>query len=333
MRRLLLSLFVVLAVGCGSSIPDAPTMPSEEALGRARTESLPGMEDEGPTPLVLFPGDVLTITTVSSETTVLEDVVVDGAGRIHMPLIGDVEIGGQELSEAEARIEEATQRFDRFARVNVHVSSPAGHQATVLGAVTTPGSVTVGPGARIADLVAAAGGPRIEVSETGAYVDLGDLEAARVHRNGEELPVSVARALEGHPRHNVRALPGDLIHVPPYDMPNVSVVGSANQSGSFRHYRGMRITEALALAHGPNESADIDDIRLVRGGPASPEVYTVSLTDIEAGEADDPVLSPGDVVVMHDSGGAKFGRAMAWIGPFLATATAIVLTVILVVDQ
>jgi protein involved in polysaccharide export with SLBB domain len=145
--------------------------------------------------------------------------------------------------------------------------------------------------------------------------------------------VSVARALEGHPRHNIRALPGDLIHVPPYDMPNVSVVGSANQSGSFRHYRGMRITEALALAHGPNESADIDDIRLVRGGPESPEVYTVSLSDIEAGESDDPVLAPGDVVVMHDSGGAKFGRAMAWIGPFLATATAVVLTVLLVTND
>jgi polysaccharide export outer membrane protein len=323
------SLLLLLTSGCGS-IPSAPTVPSQQDLGGAQSEAPPGMDEEGPQPLLLFPGDVLTVTTVSSETTVLENIVVDGAGQIHLPLIGDVDVGGQELSEAEARIEEATQHFDRFARVNVHVADPAGHQATVLGAVTTPGSVTVNPGARIADLVAAAGGPRIEVSLEGDHIDLADLENARVHRNGEELPISVAKALEGHPRHNVRALPGDLIHVPPYDMPNVSVVGAANESGSFRHRRGMRATEALAMARGPNEYAETDDIRLVRGAAASPDVYAFSLDAIESGDAPDPVLAPGDVLVLHESGGSRFGRVMTWLAPLLATVTTIAVTIILI---
>jgi polysaccharide export outer membrane protein len=321
---------LLVTVGCGSSIPEAPTTPSAEDLGRARTEPLPGMDEGGPLPLLLFPSDVLTVTTVSNETTVLENIVVDGAGKIHLPLIGDVDVGGEELSEAEARIEEATQRFDRFARVNVHVAEPAGHQATVMGAVTTPGAVTVNPGARIADLVAAAGGPRIEVSQEGDHIDLADLENARVHRDGEALPVSVARALEGHPRHNIRALPGDLIHVPPYDMPNVSVVGAANESGSFRHYRGMRATEALAMANGPNEYAETEDIRLVRGAPESPDVYAFSLDAIADGEAADPVLAPGDVLVLHESTGSRFGRTMAWLAPLLAMATTIAVTIILI---
>ncbi len=325
----ILSLLMLLWVGCGSSFPTAPTTPSPQALGRAHTEDMAGMEDEGPSPLLLYPGDVLTITTVSSETTVLEDVVVDGAGHIHLPLIGDVEVGGQELREAEARVEEATQHFDCFARVSVHVSEASGHRATVLGAVTTPGEVTVEPGAHIADLVAAAGGPRIEVSQDGHYIDLADLENARVYREGEQLPISVARALEGNPRHNIRARPGDLIRVPPYDMPNVTVVGAAAQSGSFRHYRGMRATEAIALAHGPAERASTDRLRLVRGGPASPEVYALSLDDIENGEADDPVLAPGDVIILHERTGSGFGRVMTWLAPFLATATSVAVAIIL----
>ncbi len=288
------------------------------------------MDEGDPLPFAFFPGDVLTITTISSETTVLEGVVVDEAGRIHVPLVGDVSVGGEGLTEAEARLEEAMQRFDRFVRVNIYVSDPAGHLATVLGAVTTPGQVPVGPGARIADLVAGAGGPRIEVSQEGDYLDLADLERATVHRDGEELPVSLVRALAGDPRHNIRARPGDHVHIPAQNMPNVSVVGALHGSRTIRHYRGMRVSAALALAGSPNEVGDGDDIRIVRGDPENPDVYAVSLEDLQDGEGNDPILAPGDVVIVHESGGAKFGRVMAALAPLIGAAVAIAVAVILI---
>lgn len=287
--------------------------------------------DEGEaSPFVFFPGDVVTITTVSSETTVQEGVVVDEAGRIHVPLVGDVTVGGEGLAEAEARLEEGMQRFDRFARVNIYVADPAGHTATVLGSVTTPGQVSVGPGARIADLLASAGGPRIEVSQEGDFIELADLERATVHRGGEQLPISLVRALAGDPRHNVRARPGDHVHVPPHTMPSVSVLGALNASTTIRYHRGMRVSAALAMAGSPNEFGDGDDVRIVRGGPDSPEVYSVSLQELQDGEGNDPILAPGDVVIVHESGGAKFARVMTAVGPILAAVTAVAVAFILI---
>ena len=329
MHRLALLVSWVALVGCGSSLPRAPTFPTVSESSEAREER-PGIDDPAPLPLTLYAGDIVTITTVSNETSVLEDVVVDASGRIHLPLVGDVEVGGQELSEAEARVEEATHRFDRFARISIHIATPAGHRATVLGAVNTPGGVSIGPGHRIADLIASAGGPRIEVTQDGSHVALSDLEHATVYRSGQPLPINVARALEGDPRHNVRALPGDHIHVPAYDTPNVSVMGSVERAGSFRHHREMRFSEALSLAGGPSELADRGDIRLVRGGPDSPTVFTVSLDAIAGGQGDDPVLAPGDVLVVNPSGAGETSRVMAVLAPIIAAATAVVVAVVLI---
>jgi polysaccharide export outer membrane protein len=287
------------------------------------------MDDTAPLPLTLHPGDLVTITTVSNETSTLEHIVVDEAGRVHIPLVGDVEVGGQDLSEAEARLEEATRRFDRFARVSIDVSEAAGHRAVVLGAVTTPGQVPVGPGDRISDLIAGAGGPRTEVTQDGSYVPLADLEGATVYRSGAALPISVARALEGDPRHDVRARPGDRVRVP-FAEGSVSVVGSVQGAGTFRLHRGMRLTEALSLAGGPDEQADRNDIRLIRGGPESPDVFRVSLDELSLGQGVDPVLARGDVVVLHESDGVGAGRAMLILGPILAAATAVAVAIILI---
>jgi polysaccharide export outer membrane protein len=191
-------------LACGAVHP-APAQPGDDPEFSAPEEvELAGLDEDPPQPLRLLPGDVVTLQTVSVETSDFEGLTIDEQGNIHVPLAGDVEVGGLTLTEAEGRVEEALQRYDRVVRVNLFITDPAGHRATVVGAVTQPGVIAVVPGMRLADLIASAGGPVVLAEEAGGQRTLAaDLHGARLHRDGRVVEVSLPLALQGNPRHNI----------------------------------------------------------------------------------------------------------------------------------
>ncbi len=291
------------------------------------------MEDLRPEPMTLYPGDVIAVRTVSAETSELEGINVDESGRVHLPLAGDVQVGWLQLTAAEARLEEAMRQFDRFARVSVRVTDASGHRMTVLGAVTRPGEVRVVAGARVSDVLAAVGGPLMHVNEAGEETEIADLGSARMFREGRELPISVALAMRGDPRHNVRVRPGDQIHVPSRLRDHLAVLGEVTTSQRVEYHTGIRLTEALARAGGPTIRSDEADVRILRGPSDRVTVYVASLEDIADGEAHDPVLAPGDVIYVRRSGGANLGEALSRIGPILGAAVTIGLTVAVIMTS
>src|SRR5690606_26192841 len=133
-------------------------------------------------------------------------------------------VGGLTLGEAEERVQEALRRFDTVVVVHLVVTEAAGHRATILGAVVTPGRINLQAGTRLADLLAAAGGPLMD-TDGGESVVLANREGARLVREGDALPVGLPRAARGDPRHNVRVRPGDILYVPPTMGTRISVLG------------------------------------------------------------------------------------------------------------
>src|SRR5690606_24094133 len=172
-----------------------------------------GLEEDPPRPFRLRGGDVVALRLYSDETTVIENLLVEGTGTVHVPLIGSVDVGNMTLGEAEVVIEQAMRKYDKIVRVAIIISEPLGHQASVLGAVETPGRVVLQPGTRLADLLASAGGPTPLRQQEGSD-RAADLGGARLVRDGAMLPVSVERALTGDKRHNVFIEPGDHLYVP-----------------------------------------------------------------------------------------------------------------------
>ena len=85
---------------------------------------------------------------------------------------------GLGLSEAEAKLEQELRRYDKFMEVTIQVSDPKGQRATVLGAVVTQGPIQLVPGSRIADVIAAAGGPLVSQVEGSPPFPLADMSRA-----------------------------------------------------------------------------------------------------------------------------------------------------------
>jgi polysaccharide export outer membrane protein len=275
------------------------------------------MDHDEPQALRLMPGDVVTLRTISAETFELEGLIVDERGLLHVPLAGDVEVGALTLSEAEGRIEEALHTFDSVVRANLIIDEPTGHQATVLGAVEQPGRVMIYPGTRVADLVAAAGGPVVN-SGPEANVAVADLDGARVIRDGEALPVSIPLAMRGDPRHNVYAHAGDHLYVPGSRGRSITILGEVRSPRVLSFYSGVRLTEALALAGGLDRDAHRRDVRVVRGPLREPRVYHVSLRALVEGDATDVVLAPGDIVWVTRTGVANIRDVLGALSPLIS---------------
>jgi polysaccharide export outer membrane protein len=311
----------LLVVSACRGFPEAPTYPGDDpAFAPPAPVDLPGMPDAPPAPYALLPGDVVRLRVVSADPLDLPGLVIDSSGRLHVPSGGDVVVGGAGLGEAEERIRRALEPVDRFARVILSVDSPAGHRATVIGQVQKPGTYDLKAGARVTELLALAGGPRT-VDAEGEANELGDLEDARVVREGVALPVRVDLAMEGDPRHDVRVAPGDIVYVPPARGRRVAVLGEVRTPRVVPFHRGLRLTEALAMAGGSTQDADNADVRVVRGPLSRPRVYRADLKALVGGSGGDVELAPGDVVFVTEHWYATLTNVINRLVPSLAAVT------------
>jgi polysaccharide export outer membrane protein len=313
--------FVVVALflnGC-VRLADAPTLLSDDPTFDPPEIAAPtGISEDPAVEFRIAPGDILTLRTISATTSEYTNLLVDERGLLHAPLVGDIEVGGLSLTEAEARVETALQAFDRVVRVNVIVQASGGHRATVLGAVRNPGRMDVTPGMRLADLLAAAGGPLMAgITE---HVEGADLAGAQLVRNGEAVPVSLELASAGDPLHNVRVRAGDHLYVPSARGATVTVLGEVSAPTIVGHRTGMRLTTALALAGGLAPDAHRSDIRVIRGSLAAPTVYRTSLRALVDGHGPDVQLAPGDIVYVTRTRLAALRDVLSAVQPLLFTA-------------
>lgn len=319
MNRIVVGLAVLSFVpGCGA-LPRAPTVPGDDDFEPVGDTTPRGLDSDLAQALALAAGDIVTLRMQSLDTEEIAGLSVDERGMIHVPLAGDVSVGGLPLTAAEQEIEQAMVQFVPRIRVTIIITEALGHQATVIGAVQSQGRVAVVPGMRVADLLAAAGGPA--TSDEGGTASIADLHLARLVREGEAVPVSIARAITGDRRHNVRIRGGDHLYVPARLRTLVSVLGEVHAASVFAHWPGLRLSQALALAGGLTRDANGGDVRIVRGPTENPTVYSAPIAQVVSGDYSDPVLAPGDIVFVGSSALADFRDAMSAIAPIVSVGS------------
>lgn len=323
MRRFtaVLLAFTLVTACARNRLNPAPTMPTDDpAFSAPEPVVMRGVESDPPEALTLLPGDVVRLTTVSADTEAYEGLIVDAKGLLHVPLAGDVQVGGLTLTQAEKAIENRLRRYDRFVRANVVITTADGHAAIVVGSASNPGRFSVTPGMRLADLLAQAGGPATGVANQIPTL-LGNLELARLVRGEETVPVSVVLARQGNPKHNVRIRPGDQLYIPPVTEQLIMVLGEVRAPQPMAYRTGIRLSEVLARAGGiDNSRGDRKDIRIVRGPLREPRVYTTNLKALSYGQSTDVVLLPGDIVYVSRAWYASTADILNALSPLLSLA-------------
>ena len=157
---------------------------------------------------------------------------------------------------------------------------------SVVGRVASPGRYPAEAGDRVADVLAAAGGPALGAADAGSLV----------RADGTQLDLDLAAILErGQVADNPTLEPGDLIVVPELTR-RVTVVGAFDTPGRYDFDEGARVSNAVALARGVAEDARLAAAVLVRRDGSSQAVDLEALLQGEA--ADDPALADGDTLIL-----------------------------------
>ncbi|MDR7421719.1 MAG: SLBB domain-containing protein, partial [Armatimonadota bacterium] len=220
----------------------------------------PGTSSPGavPSTYVLGPEDVLEIS-VWGYPDLTRVVAVLPDGRISVPLVGAVMAAGQTVEQLTRTLVRGFARYIREPQVTVIVKEFRKVRASVLGQVARPGTYALPPGARLLDLISAAGG----LTEVAS---LGDAQLLRGGR--PPVTVDLDRVLGGDPEANVELTGGEALVVREDLINIVNVAGEVIKPGRYRLKGEMRVLDVLLLAGGLTERASVTAARLVRGGQA-----------------------------------------------------------------
>jgi polysaccharide export outer membrane protein len=236
---------------------------------------------------VLGPGDVIRVNVFQSPDLSLETRVSE-SGAITYPLLGQVQVGGITVVQAEKRIADGlrTGNYVKQPQVSILVVQVRGNQASVLGQVNRPGKYPLElANTRLTDLIAMAGG----VATGGA-----DMIVVTGVRNGKPFRQEIdlpSIFMGGKTGDDMVMQNGDVIYVD--RMPTIYIYGEVQRPGALRLERDMTVMQALATGGGLTQRGTERGLRVHRRG-ADGRVQVIQPTMEDK-------LRDGDVVYVRES--------------------------------
>ncbi|HEU4714859.1 MAG TPA: polysaccharide biosynthesis/export family protein [Pyrinomonadaceae bacterium] len=233
------------------------------------------------------PNDVLDVRVVDSTSSQSTLFTVTPSGHLEHPLLSEpMQVGGMTVDELTTRIEtELKRRALDNTKVSIGVRDYASHTILVSGLVKEPGTKILRREAIPLYVVAADAQPLPE--------------AARVtvvrNESNETFEIDLSESSE----MNLLVRPGDVVTLAANVMQFVYVGGEVKFPGEKTYRRGLTLTQVMISAGGvlgkPKEA------RLGRDdGRGFLTVTKFKLKDIESGKVPDPVVRPGDrIMVMN----------------------------------
>ncbi|MCG8317586.1 MAG: polysaccharide export protein EpsE [Pseudomonadales bacterium] len=226
----------------------------------------------------LAPSDVIRVSVFKHEDLTLDTRVAED-GMITYPLIGEVEVGGSTLAQAERSIATRLNKggFVKDPQVNISVLQLKGNQVSVLGFVNRPGRYPLDTAtAKLSDVVALAGGISISGSDT---VIISGIRNGQPFSQRVDFPtIFTMNKSEKH----MTVQGGDVVYVG--QAPTYYIYGEVNRPGSYRVQRQMTVQQALAQGGGITVRGTDSNIKLHRKQDngfteISPELYDLVLPD------------------------------------------------------
>lgn len=237
--------------------------------------------------------DVLSISVWEAPNLSLE-VVVRPDGMISFPLLDDIPAEGKTPLELKAYLTKSLAPFIKEPIVTVIVRSFNSLKVYIQGEVVKPGSYPYREKVSLAEVVAMAGGIK---NETADYLK------AFVMREGKKIDVDFYKLFrEGDISQNILLKPSDTIFIPDNFSSRLTVLGFVVEPGSMNYRKGMTVLDAILLAKGFSERADLDSTTVIRMVNGKEEKIEVDMEAVmEEGDMEKNILLlPADKIIVKE---------------------------------
>lgn len=271
------------------SLNDKPTAPAVPPAEASTNEADAAAHDLALTKLYrVGPGDVLDVRVSDSATSQSTLFTVTPAGLLEHPLLAEpLHVAGMSVDEIMTTIESDLKRraLSENPKVSVGVRDYASHTILVSGLVKDSGTKI------------------LRREAIPLYVVVADAqplpEAARVtlvrSESNQAYEIDLAQPAE----MNLLVRPGDVIALHAAETQFLYIGGDVKSPGEKTYRRGLTLTQAILAAGGATNKAR--KARLGRDdGRGFLTVTTLKLKDIESGKIPDPMVRPGDrIMIVH----------------------------------
>lgn len=235
-----------------------------------------------PAGYVVGAGDELDILLYGNRNAILK-LIVGRDGRVSVPDLGPISVGGQTFASAQAQLESRVER----QMIGVHASVTMGDTRTirvfVLGDAKQPGSYTITGLGTITSALFAAGGVQ----------PIGSLRNIQLKRHGQ-----LVRRLDlydmlirGDTTDDAKLLPDDVIFIPPIG-PTATVDGEVHRPAIYEIRNEAAVADVVQLAGGLTPEADTSKLALTRIDASLHRV--VLQVDLSAAAARSEAVRNGD---------------------------------------
>lgn len=152
---------------------------------------------------ILVSGDRVRITLRHQAVEGPFEQVIDDEGKINLPLIGPVEVGGMLVSDAQKLVEKLYVDGQYYKQITAMIVPPES-EYTIYGEVIRPGAFPLNRGLTLLTAIA----------RSGRFTEFADPSKTQVRRGSETIKANVPRIQKGlDPDPDI--FPGDVIYVPP----------------------------------------------------------------------------------------------------------------------
>jgi polysaccharide biosynthesis/export protein len=158
---------------------------------------------------VIGANDVLTVN-VWKEPDISRSVPVRSDGKISLPLVGELQAGGQTPRQLEQEITKRLQNYISEPEVTVIVTDSKSQKVNILGMVVRPGAYLLNSSTTVLDSIAMAGGFKDFAKQKSMYVLRPDPDGTE-----KRFPFNYKDVIKGkNPEQNIRLQAGDTVVVP-----------------------------------------------------------------------------------------------------------------------
>lgn len=242
------------------------------------------------------PNDALSITIWTANTKV-QDVLVTPDGKALIQSVGEVNLRGKTLAEAEEAIKKAVARVYNV-NASVSLRKMREFKVSIIGAVKTPTSVSATPTTRVSEVIDLAGGARPSDANKRDITIYRKVDS----KNRVEIPVDLLPyyAFADYDS-NPFVADGDVIKIGIVDPKKVvQIIGAVAQQGEYPWRANDSISTIINASFGLTADAKRDSIAVITKNEAGEIIRQTWHSMLPDGSiTDDRPLMNGDEIYIY----------------------------------